>query len=89
MIKNGSDREIFAVSPSGWMQGDRFEKWIEFFINIISNIKLTLPVFLIFDSYGIHLIYGTVKKAQDNTVILPCHSPNTSHALQLLDVGVF
>lgn len=36
--KGGSDREIFAVSPSRWMQDDIFKKWIEFFIDITSNL---------------------------------------------------
>ena len=39
------------------------------------------------DRQSSNLTYSTVKKAQDNHTILLCLPPNTSHALQPLDVG--
>lgn len=88
-IKGGPDGACYAVSPSGWMQDDVFEKWIEHFIKNIKKINVKLPVLLTFDGHGSHLTYGTVKQALDNQIIIVCLPPNTSHALQPLDVGVF
>lgn len=47
------------------------------------------PVLLLFDGHGSHLTYGTVKTAIDNSIIIMCLPPNTSHAFQPLDVGLF
>ena len=41
------------------------------------------------DGHSSHLTYSTVKKTQDNHIILLCLPPNTSHVLQPLDVGFF
>lgn len=44
---------------------------------------------MIYDGHGSHLTYYTARQAMDNGIILLCLPPNTSHALQPLDVGVF
>ncbi|XP_065662787.1 uncharacterized protein LOC136085412 [Hydra vulgaris] len=45
------------------------------------------PVLLLCDGHNSRITYSTVKKALDNHIILICLPPNTSHALQPLDVG--
>jgi hypothetical protein len=64
-----------------------FEAWIDFFIIYVKDIPK--PVLLLFDGHGSHLTYYTIKHAMDNNIIILCLPPNTSHALQPLDVSVF
>ena len=47
------------------------------------------PVVLFLDGHGSHLSYSTAKLAKDNNIIFMCLPPNTSFALQPLDVGFF
>ena len=78
----------YGCSDSGWMEGQNFESWFKsFFVSHVSNLEK--PVLVIYDGHNSHLTYNTVKTAMDNQIIIMCLPPNTSHALQPLDVGVF
>lgn len=86
--KGGPKDAGYGCSESGWMQDFNFESWfISMFIPFVMNYEK--PVLLTFDGHNSHLTYNTVKHAMDNEIILFCLPPNTSHALQPLDVGVF
>ena len=84
----GPKDAAYSCSDSGWMMDTNFESW---FINVF--VKHTesheKPVLLTFDGHNSHLTYNTVKAAMDNDIVILCLPPNTSHALQPLDVGVF
>lgn len=69
------------------MQDYHFEKWLSAFAKRIKN--LDKPVLVTFDGHGSHLTYNVTKVARENDIILLCMPPNTSHALQPMDVGVF
>ncbi|CAL4077478.1 unnamed protein product, partial [Meganyctiphanes norvegica] len=80
----------FNISESGWMVNSVFEAWFE---NIYlpkshehaqGNHRL-----LIFDGHNSHLTFRTIELAMENNVTILCLPPNTSHALQPLDVSVF
>lgn len=78
----------YSCSDSGWMMDFNFENW--FTKHFVKHVEdLDKPVLLSFDGHNSHLTYNTVKAAIDNNIILLCLPPNTSHALQPLDVGVF
>lgn len=78
----------YGVTKSGWMENVVFESWFEkVFVEHVKEMEK--PVLLMFDGHGSHLTYNTVKTAMDNSVIILCLPPNTSHAFQPLDVGVF
>ena len=70
------------------MRDNVFEKWFELFIDSVKKLKLALPILLTYDGHGIHLTYSTVKTALNNQIIILCLPPNTSHAIQPLNVGV-
>ena len=70
------------------MQDFNFEAWfISIFIPFVSDLEK--PVLLTFDGHNSHLTYNTVKVAMQKSIIIICLPPNTSHAIQPLDVGVF
>ena len=84
----GPPGAVYGVTKSGWMEDSVFEHW--FMKVFLAQVKeLTKPVLLIFDGHGSHLTYDTVHQAMENDVIILCLPPNTSHALQPLDVGLF
>lgn len=85
--QGGPPGALYGVTESGWMQDYIFEKWLIAFANQVKHLEK--PVLVIFDGHGSHLTYNVTCVARANEIILLCLPPNTSHALQPLDVGVF
>lgn len=85
--KNGPEGAAYGCTKSGWMEDTVFESWFKIFTKHVENLQK--PILLLFDGHASHLTYATVKHAIDNEIIIICLPPNTSHALQPLDVGVF
>ncbi|XP_065667627.1 uncharacterized protein LOC136087926 [Hydra vulgaris] len=85
--QNGPENAMYVVTKSGWRVDYIFESWIDRFIIHVKDYAK--PVLLLCDRHSSHINYFTVKKALYNHKILLCLPPNTSHALQPLDVGVF
>ena len=86
--QGGPKDTMFGRSDSGWMQDFNFKQWfMKGFIPFVKSYPKL--VVLTFNGHGSHLTYLLVKAALENDIILVCLPPNTSHALQPLDVGVF
>ena len=84
----GPKGAVYSCSDTGWMKGQNFESWfLKVFIKYVENRDK--PILLSFDGHTSHLTYIVVKAALENNIIIVCIPPNTSHALQPLDVGVF
>ncbi|XP_065671687.1 uncharacterized protein LOC136089564 [Hydra vulgaris] len=83
--QNGPENALYGVTKSGWIEDYIFESSIDRFIIHVKDYEK--PVLLLCDGHNSLLTYSTVKKALDNHIILLCLPPNTSHALQPLDVG--
>ena len=87
-MKGGPPGTTYGCTPSGWMTDTIFESWFtKVFIPKVE--PLSKPVLLTYDGHNSHLTYATVKAAIENNIIILCLPPNTSHALQPLDVAVF
>jgi len=79
---------VFNVTPSGWMEDIAFENWFE--KSFLEHVKhKEKPIFLFFDGHNSHLTFKTILCAKENDVHIICLPPQTSFALQPLDVGVF
>jgi hypothetical protein len=84
----GPNGAAYSISDSGWMMDSNFENWfLNIFVKFTENYEK--PVLLTYDGHNSHLTYSTIKTAMDNDIIILCLPPNTSHALQPLDVGIF
>jgi hypothetical protein len=80
----------YSTSPSGWMEKDNFQSWMQkLFIPRVKPYLESGPVVLFFNGHHSHLSVELVKTCKENNVWLYCLPPNTTHVLQPLDVGVF
>jgi len=86
----GVSAALYGISDSGWMQDKNFETWfIEAFVPKMADSAATHHRVLLYDGHNSHITYPTIRTAIDNNVSIVCLPPNTSHALQPLDVRVF
>ena len=72
------------ANKSGWMAGDDFALFMEYFTK---NIKLTRnrPMLFSLESHKSHLAFKVLEISKENGVILLPLSLHTSHKLQPLD----
>ena len=80
----------YGVSNSGWMNDINFEGWIAgIFVPYVKRTCDGHAVLLTYDGHNSHITYKTIELAMANNITILCLPPNTSHATQPLDVGVF
>ena len=86
--KGGPKDACYSTSDSGYMHDINFEQWfIQVFLKFVENYEK--PVLLVYDGHGSHLTYQTIKAAREQSIIIICLPPHTSHAMQPLDVALF
>ena len=69
------------------MQDETFILFLKMFVNYVCDRQK--PILLTLDGHGSHLTYEAAQFCAENEIIMLCLPPNTSHALQPLDQGVF
>ena len=88
--KGGPAAACYGVSQSGWMEEFNYLKWLELqFYPAVKHLLATGPVVLFFDGHFSHMSISLIKKACTLGIHLFCLTPNTTHVLHPLDVGVF
>ena len=89
-VKGGYPGAGYGYSDSGWMMDYNFASWFEQAFVPETRVRAAgRQQILLFDGHNSHLSYKTIRIAMDNNIVLIALPPNTSHALQPLDVGVF
>jgi hypothetical protein len=86
--ERGPDRAHYQCSAKGWINEELFIYWFEK-VFLIETAVVPRPVLLIMDNLSAHISIKAIEMAQKNQVILLCLPPNTTHALQPLDVVTF
>ena len=79
---------IWAANPSGWMNAEIFESWLDHFIKHSHSAKDN-PTLLIINNHVSHVLLAVIAKAKENGVVLLTFPPHTSHTLQPLDITVY
>ena len=88
--KGGPQGALYGVNQSGWMVEESFYGWFkESFVPQTAELCGPFRRVLVFDGHNSHITYPVVKLAIEENISIICLPPNTSHALQPLDVGVF
>jgi hypothetical protein len=77
-----------SANKSGWMTGDDFALFMEYFIKHI-NLTKDRPMLFSLESHQSHLALKVLEISKENGVILLPLSLHTSHKLQLLNRSVY
>ena len=77
---------LYSCTERGWMMDVVLENWLQKFATVIDTSK---PILLIMEGHNSHITYAASKFCHDHNIILLCLAPQTTHALQPLDVGIF
>jgi hypothetical protein len=82
------DGGVGSANKSGWMTGDNFAVFTEYFIK---HIKLTKdrPMLFSLDSHESHVAFKVLGISKENGMILLPLSLHTSHKLQPLDKSLY
>ena len=88
-LLNGPKGAGYATTKNGWMDAERFEAYIPWLNDQLTNLEIKKPVIMFLDGYSSHLTYKCVRTAKEMDIILVKLPPNSTHLLQVLDVSVF
>lgn len=86
--ERGPDRAHYQCSGKGWINEELFTYWFDN-VFLVETAFVPRPLLLIMDNLSAHISIKVIEAAQKNQVILLCLPPNTTHALQPLDVATF
>lgn len=84
----GPDRAQYQCSSKGWINEELFAHWFENLF-IVETANVPRPLLLLMDNLSAHISIKVIELAKQHQVILMCLPPNTTHALQPLDVVTF
>jgi len=79
---------MYKCSPNGWINSQLFVDWLQNLF-LVETATIPKPILLIMDNLSSHISIEAIELAQKNQIILLCLPPNTTHALQPLDLVTF
>ena len=77
----------FAVSDSGWIDQELFFYWLR--DHFMTNAVAARALLLLLDGHSSHYEPASVRFAKENSIILFCLPPHTTHECQPLDCSLF
>ena len=86
--QRGPDRAQYKCSSSGWINEQLFADWFENLF-VVETSHIPRPLLLLMDNLPAHISIKMIELALKHQVILMCLPPNTTHALQPLDLTTF
>lgn len=86
--QHGPEHGQYKCSDKGWITENLFVEWFENLF-LVETANIPRPLLLIMDNLSAHISIKVIELAQKHQVILMCLPPNTTHALQPLDVTTF
>jgi hypothetical protein len=86
-IENRPEVSAGSANKSGWMTGDDFLLFMEYFIKH-TRVTKDRSVLLLLDNHQSHLAVKVLDLAKENGVVLLSFPSHTSHKLQPLDRSV-
>ena len=78
---------FYGLSESGWMNSELFQEWFQ--NHFLVHAPSSRPLLLLLDGHSSHYNVSTLRMAADESIILFCLPPHTTHLLQPLDNGAF
>ncbi|CAF2070950.1 unnamed protein product, partial [Rotaria magnacalcarata] len=86
--EKGPDRSQYKCSNKGWINEELFVDWFQNLF-LVETANIARPLLLLMDNLSSHVSIKAIELAQQHQVVLMCLPPNTTHALQPLDVTTF
>ena len=77
----------YGLSKNGWTDQELFKGWLKdhFLIHAVSG----RPLLLLVDGHSYHYEPESIRFAKDNSIVIFCLPPHTTHEAQPLDVSLF
>lgn len=88
LLKGSPPGTIGGVSANGWIDMDLFLQWLKHFVK---NVKPTPDnkALIVMDGHVTHKSLAVIEYARQNSVVMLCLPPHTTHRMQPLDKTVF
>lgn len=86
--KTGADF-LLSSTPSGWQTKDSFNGYIQYIVEYLEAKHVAKPFFITYDNHASHLNYDLFTWCYERNVHIVTFPPNTTHILQMCDVGIF
>jgi hypothetical protein len=85
-----STNAFFAATPTGWTNDETALNWMRTVFDPITKPKaLRNKRLLLLDGHGSHVNMRFLNWCHNNSIIVACYPPHTTHRLQPLDVSLF
>lgn len=78
---------VFCQTANGWQTKESFEGYLKLLIDEMDDIPK--PIVFLFDNHSSHINMELFKYCQEREVHIITFPPNTTHILQMADVGMF
>jgi len=86
--KTGADFVLSSTS-NGWQTKDSFNGYIQYIVEYLEAKHVQKPLFITYDNHASHLNYDLFTWCSERDVHIVTFPPNTTHILQMCDVGIF
>ena len=88
LLKGTPHGTIGATSENGWIESELFVKWLQHFVHHVQP-SVDRKVLLVLDGHASHKSLAAIDYARENSVVMVCLPPHSTHHLQPLDRTVF
>jgi len=88
LLKGTPHGTIGAVSENGWIESELFIKWLKHFVDHVHPAE-DKKVLLVLDGHASHKSLAAIDYTRENSVIMICLPPHSTHQMQPLDRSIF
>lgn len=78
---------MYGLSSNGWMDGELFHQWFTY--QFLAHAPPSRPLLLLMNGYSSHFVPDAIRMVAEESVILFCLPPHTTHLTQPLDKRIF
>lgn len=86
--KNNADF-VLSSTPNGWQTKQSFEGHVKYLVEFLEAKQVKKPIFITYDNHASHMNYDLFEWCSERQVHIVTFPPNTTHILQMCDVGIF
>ena len=88
ILKGSPPGTIGAASENGWINSELFVKWLQHFVQH-AKPGPDNKVLLVMDGHVTHKSLQAIDYARENSIVMICLPPHTTHCMQPLDRTIY